>query len=79
MYCYMRMPKGLRNTGPTFCRMVKATLKDQVGRNVLSYVDDIVVASKKRASYISDLTKTFANMCEAKLKLNPEKCIFGVT
>jgi hypothetical protein len=79
MYCYMRMSKGLRNTGPTFYRMMKAALKDQVGRNVLSYVDDIVVASKKRASYISDLTETFANMHEAKLKLNPEKCVFGVT
>jgi hypothetical protein len=79
MYCYMRMPEGLCNAGPTFCRMTKATLKDQVGRNVLSYVDDIVVASKKKASYISDLAETFANMREANLKLNHEKCVFGVT
>jgi hypothetical protein len=46
---------------------------------VLSYVDDIVVASKKKASYISDLAKTFTNMHEAKLKLNPEKCVFRVS
>jgi hypothetical protein len=78
-YCYMRMPEGLCNAGPTFCRMMKVALKAQVGRNVFSYIDDIVVASKKRASYVSDLTETFANMREAKLKLNPEKCIFGVT
>jgi hypothetical protein len=44
---------------------------------VFSYVDDIVVASKK-ASYISDLMETFTNMREAKLKLNPDKCVFGV-
>jgi hypothetical protein len=25
------------------------------------------------------LAKTFANMREAKLKLNPEKCVFGIT
>jgi hypothetical protein len=72
-YCYMRMPEGLRNAGPTFCRMTKATLKDQVRRNVLSYVDDIIVASKKKESYISDLSETFTNMREANLKLNPEK------
>jgi hypothetical protein len=78
-YCYMRMPKGLRNAGPTFCKMTKVALKDQVGRNVLLYVDDIVVARKKRASYISNLAETFTNMGEAKLKLNPEKCIFRVT
>jgi hypothetical protein len=59
--------------------MTKATLKDQVGRNVLSYVDGIVVVSKKKTSYISDLAKTFANMCEAQLKLNLEKCVFGIT
>jgi hypothetical protein len=72
------MPKGLRNVGPTFYRITKATLKDQVGRNVLSYVDDIVVASKKMENYISDLTETFTNMREAKLKLNAEKCIFEI-
>jgi hypothetical protein len=30
-----------------FCRMTKAALKDQVSKNVISYVDDIVVVSKK--------------------------------
>jgi hypothetical protein len=75
----MRMPEGLHNIGPTFCRMMKVALKYQVGRNVLSYVDDIVVASKKKEAYISDLSETFANMRKANLKLNPEKCIFGVT
>jgi hypothetical protein len=45
-YCYLRMLEGLHNAGPMFCRMMKAALKDQVGRNVLSYVDDIVVVSK---------------------------------
>jgi hypothetical protein len=59
--------------------MTKTTLKDQVGRNVLSYVDDIFVVSKKKEDYIADLAETFMNMREAKLKLNPEKCVFGIT
>jgi hypothetical protein len=50
-----------------------------VGRNVLSYVDNVVVVSKKRETYISDLAKTFTNMREAILKLNLEKCIFVIT
>jgi hypothetical protein len=53
-YCYLRMREDLRNVGPTFCRMTKAALRDQVGRNVLLYVDDIVVARKKE-NYILDL------------------------
>jgi hypothetical protein len=73
------MLKGLWNIGPTFCRITKAALKDQVNRNVLSYIDDIVVASKEKTSYIFGLVETFINMHEAWLKLNPEKCVFGVT
>jgi hypothetical protein len=78
-YFYLRMSEGLRNVGPTFCRMTKAALKDHVSRNVLSYVDDIVVVSKKKENYIAYLAKTFTIMREAKLKLNPEKCLFEVT
>jgi hypothetical protein len=58
--------------------MTKVALKDQVVKNVLSYVDDIVMVSKKKTSYISDLVGTFTNMREARPKLNPEKCIFRV-
>jgi hypothetical protein len=78
-YCYLRMLEGLCNVGPTFYRMTKAALKDQACRNVLSYVDDIVVVSKKKENYLSDLAETFANIREAKLKFNPEKCVFGIT
>jgi hypothetical protein len=78
-YCCLRMPQGLCNAGSTFCRMTYEALKDQMGRNMLSYVDDIVVVSKRRENYIADLAETFTNMCEDRLKLNPEKCIFGIT
>jgi hypothetical protein len=64
-YCYLRMPESLHNARPTFCRMMKAALKDHVGRNVLSYIDDIMVVSKKKDTYISDLVETFTNMHEA--------------
>jgi hypothetical protein len=73
------MPEGLCNAGLTFCRMMKAALRDQVGRNILSYVDNIVMARKKKETYIFDLVETFKNMREARLKLNPEKCIFWNT
>jgi hypothetical protein len=72
------MPEGLKNAGPTFCRITKAILKDQMQRNVFTYVDDIMVASKKKATEIQDLVETFTNMRKAQLKLNLEKCVFGV-
>jgi hypothetical protein len=77
-YCFVRMPEGLMNAGSTFSHLTKKILEDQMGRNVFTYVDDIVVASKIKDDHFSDLAETFANMREARLRLNPEKCIFGV-
>jgi hypothetical protein len=45
---------------------------------VLTYVDDIIVKSTKQENHITDLQETFANFRQAGLKLNPEKCVFGV-
>ena len=51
-YCYKRMPEGLRNAGCTFNRMIKKVLRDQLGRNISTYVDDVVVRSKKKEDHI---------------------------
>jgi hypothetical protein len=72
-FCFVRMPEGLKNTGCTFLRMIAIVLNPQLRRNILAYVDDIVVKSVQRRDHISYLVETFAN-----LKLNPEKCVFGI-
>jgi hypothetical protein len=77
-YRYLRMPEGLKNAGGSFSRMIARVLHSQIGRNVLTYVDDIIVKSTKHANQIADLQETFANFRQAGLKLNPEKCVFGV-
>jgi hypothetical protein len=59
------MPEGLNNAGPTFCRMTKVVLKDQICRNVFTFVNDIVVVSKKKSTQIEDLADIFTNMCRA--------------
>ena len=41
-------------------------------------MDDIVVKTKQDLTLLDDLKKTFANLREYKVKLNPEKCVFGV-
>jgi hypothetical protein len=77
-YCYIRMPKGLRNMGSTFNRTIGAVLGTQLERNISAYVDDFVVPRKKCEDHIQDLRETFANLWKHGLKLNPEKCVFGV-
>jgi hypothetical protein len=58
--------------------MIAIVLHPQLRRNILAYVDDIVVKSVQRKDHISDLAETFVNMRAANLKLNPEKCVFGI-
>jgi hypothetical protein len=67
------MPEGLKNAGGSFSRMTAKVLQSQIGRNVLTYVDDIIVKSTKQQNHIADLQETFASFRQAGLKLNPEK------
>ena len=53
-------------------------LEHQLRRNVLVYVDDIVVTSSIRSNHVADLAETFASRRNAGLSLNPNKCIFGI-
>jgi hypothetical protein len=48
-------------------------------KNIIAYIDDIVMMSKNEGDHIIDLKETFANLREAGLKLNPEMCGFGVS
>jgi hypothetical protein len=72
------MPEGLKNAGGSFSRMNLKVLHSQIGRNVLTYVGDIIVKTTKQENHIADLQETFANFRRAGLKLNPKKCVFGV-
>jgi hypothetical protein len=63
MYCYITMPFGLRNADATYQRCMNHVFGEHIGRTVEAYVDDIVVKIKREARGV---------------KLNPEKCVFGV-
>jgi hypothetical protein len=53
-------------------------LQEQIGRNVHAYVDDVVVKTKLSGTLLDDLKETFTNLRHYRMKLNPEKCTFGV-
>ena len=77
-YCFLRMPFGLKSVGSTFARALQIGFEPQLHRNMEAYMDDIVVKTKDRATLVQDLEEAFANLCKINLKLNPEKCDFGV-
>jgi len=44
-YYFVRMPEGLKNVSQSFSRTNSKVLEPQLKRNILAYVDDIVVIS----------------------------------
>ncbi|XP_017252905.2 uncharacterized protein LOC108223256 [Daucus carota subsp. sativus] len=78
VYAYKLMPFGLRNAGSTYQKAMNEIFKDQLGRNLECYVDDIISKSTSVPGHIADLKECFENMRRTKLKLNPDKCTFGV-
>ena len=77
-FCFNIMPFGLKNVGATYERMSQTCLEKQIGKTVEAYIDDVVVKTKHVDSLIDDLRLTFDNLRTYGIKLNPEKCIFGV-
>src|SRR5215216_1296050 len=78
VFCYNTMPFVLKNVGATYQRCMQACLKDQIGRNVQVYVDDIVIKTREARTLIDDLRETFDNLDRYRIELNPKKCAFGV-
>jgi hypothetical protein len=51
---------------------------EHIGRTVEAYVDDIVVKTRKASNFLSNLETTFKCLRVKGVKLNLEKCVFGV-
>ena len=89
-YCYVLMPFGLKNAGATYQRCMQACFSDQINppidpdrpdpprATVVVYVDDIVVKTPRADDLVTTLSTTFTNLKRFNIKLNPEKCTFGV-
>jgi hypothetical protein len=52
--------------------------RDFIGRTIEAYIDDIMVKSRKDNDLITDLDAAFRCLKKKNIKLNPEKCVFGV-
>ncbi|KAI5317771.1 hypothetical protein L3X38_037478 [Prunus dulcis] len=79
IYCYKVMPFGLKNAGATYQRLVNKTFKEQIGKTMEVYVDDMLVKAPKHVDHIKNLTEAFSLLCHYRMMLNPSKCTFGVS
>ncbi|KAL2234291.1 UNVERIFIED_CONTAM: Retrovirus-related Pol polyprotein from transposon [Sesamum indicum] len=78
IFCYNVMPFGLKNAGATYQRLVNRMFREQIGKTMEVYVDDMLVKSRHSEQHLQDLEASFAVMRSYGMKLNPTKCTFGV-
>ena len=50
-----------------------------IGKTVEAYIDDMVIKSRAAPNHIRDVEECFAVFRKYKMKLNPQKCAFGVS
>ena len=79
LFCFKVMPFGLKNAGATYQRLMNKMFAHQIGRNIEVYVDDIPMKSLYEDDHLNDLRETFDTLRSYNMKLNPNKCAFGVT
>nr|GFC25375.1 reverse transcriptase domain-containing protein [Tanacetum cinerariifolium] len=78
VYCYTKMPFGLKNTGATYQRLMDKAFENQMGRNIEVYVEDLVIKSHTESEMVRDIAETFQTLRKINIKLNPKKCSFGL-
>jgi hypothetical protein len=52
--------------------------RKHIGPIIEAYIDDIMVKSKKLNNLVDDLNIMFKCLKAKNIKLNPEKCVFGI-
>ncbi|KAM2963978.1 hypothetical protein FF2_021823 [Malus domestica] len=72
------MPFSLKNAGATYQRLVNLMFAEQIGKSMEVYVDDMLVKSKHADQHITNLSETFTILKRYRMRLNPNKCAFGV-
>jgi hypothetical protein len=67
------MPEGLKNAGGSFSRMTAKVLHSQIGRNVLTYVDDIIHKARKSHCW---LTRNICQLQASWFEIKSRKVCF---
>ena len=57
---YWMMPFSLKNAGSTYQRMVTRMFELQIGRNVETYINDMVVKNKQVEEHLANLKEVFS-------------------
>jgi hypothetical protein len=67
-----------KNAGATYQRMMSRLFKDQISKIFEVYIDDMIVKTPEDKDPVAYLQETFQQLRMFDLRLNPNKCTFGV-
>ncbi|CAL0307837.1 unnamed protein product [Lupinus luteus] len=72
------MPFGLKNAGATYQRMMSKFFDRQIGDHMKVYMNDMIAKSLPSEDHVSIIEKNFKQLSMYNMRLNPEKCTFGI-
>jgi hypothetical protein len=78
LFEWIVMTFGLKNAGATYQRAMNYIFHELIGKIVEIYIDDVVIKSLDHESHLVDVRKTLECTRKHGLKMNPNKCAFGV-
>jgi hypothetical protein len=78
LYEWIVITFGLKNAGATYQRAMNYRFHELIGKIVEIYIDDVVVKSKGCKEHLADIRRTLECTRKHGLKMNPNKCAFGV-
>ena len=71
------MPFRLKNAGATYQRAMSTIFHDMIHKEIEVYVDDMIAKSERREDHDRDLRKLLIRLRQFRLRLNPNKSVFG--
>lgn len=78
IYCYKVMSFGVKNASSTYQRLVNKMFKEQIGNTIDVYIDNMLVKYIRANDHLEHLRQIFDIIQRHIMKLNPNKCTFGV-
>ena len=79
LFEWVVMTFGLKNAGATYQRAMNYIFHRLISRIVEIYIDDVMIKSKGYNEHLADLRETLECTRKYGLKMNPNKCAFGVS
>ncbi|KAI3828411.1 hypothetical protein L1987_02512 [Smallanthus sonchifolius] len=73
IFCYKKMPFGLKNAGATYQRLIDKAFEGQLDKNMEAYVDDLVIKSQSEEDMIKDIDFLGHLVNKREIRANPDK------